>query len=422
MLAGGRCVCEDGTVIAVEDLRSPPGFDVRVRSPTLGERGGFDTVAVAGEFEATGSLPGVTVTAGPSILSYGFWGEHGFAALELGSGPLSGEVDGTAISGNFTLARAYAVGEVSGTSPAGTFAHADGDTLTYRAIGSENRTLGDDVMLTGGKVRPGWLEFNASTRTFSGTPPPGSGGTTREWVTAHDETNRNVSTSFHIAIAVEPGLVGNLAQPVTVHRRLDWCDHAQKFTTGSHSTGYTVTSVDVWLSTVFASTSFPTVAIRNVTAGGGHGSVVGTLAAPASRLTGSGKLYRYTASAPLALEASTTYVLTFEGGSATGSPRSRTATRPRPSSGSCSPTQAASSGSAGGSPSGSRPGSPSSSGSRRRGARSRTPGWTRKGMSNTASSRAPAGGWSAGAWGRSRCASRGRCTRRRTTTPRSRPA
>ena len=72
----------------------------------------------------------------------------------------------------------------------------------------------------------------------------------------------------------------------------------------------------MWLSTVFASTSFPTVAIRNVTAGGGHGSVVGTLAAPASRLTGSGKLYRYTASTPLALEASATYVLTFEGGSA----------------------------------------------------------------------------------------------------------
>ena len=59
------------------------------------------------------------VTAGSSIYSYGFWGQHGFAALEIGSGPLSGEVDGTAFSGDFSFARAYAVGEVSGTNPTG---------------------------------------------------------------------------------------------------------------------------------------------------------------------------------------------------------------------------------------------------------------------------------------------------------------
>ena len=204
------------------------------------------------------------------------------------------------------------------TFPEDTFADADGDTLTYRAIGSENRTLGDDVLIagSGGKKRPGWIKFDASTRTFSGTPPPGSGVTTRVWVTAHDETGQSVSTSFSIAVAVEPGLVGNLAQPVTVHRRLDWCDHAQKFTTGSHAAGYTVTSVDVWLSGVHTSANLPAVVIRTVESGGGHGSAVGTLEAPASGATGSGKLYRFTASASLVLTASTTYVLTFEGGSA----------------------------------------------------------------------------------------------------------
>ena len=132
--SGGRCVREDGTAITVEDLTTAPGFDVRASSPALGERGGFDTVAVAGAFEVTGSVPGVTVTAGPTILSYGFWGEHGFAALELGSGPLSGEVDGTAVEGEFTLARAYAVGEVSGSSPAGT------GSATWRGIAEASPT------------------------------------------------------------------------------------------------------------------------------------------------------------------------------------------------------------------------------------------------------------------------------------------
>ena len=205
------------------------------------------------------------------------------------------------------------------TFPEDTFAHADGDALTYRASAGKLFEEGGYEVIPGtrGKRRPGgWLRFDASSRTISGTPPPGSVGRPTVRITAKDEANRDVSDSFRIAVAVEPGLVGNLAQPVTVHRRLDWCDHAQKFTTGSHGNGYAVTSVDVWLSTVFASTSFPTVAIRNVNSGGGHGSAVGTLAAPASRLTGSGKLYRYTASAPLALDANTTYVLTFEGGSA----------------------------------------------------------------------------------------------------------
>ena len=43
-----------------------------------------------------------------------------------------------------------------------TFTDADGDALTYSALLSSNAAL------------PAWLSFNASTRTFSGTPPTGS--------------------------------------------------------------------------------------------------------------------------------------------------------------------------------------------------------------------------------------------------------
>ncbi|MEJ0077101.1 MAG: putative Ig domain-containing protein [Alphaproteobacteria bacterium] len=58
--------------------------------------------------------------------------------------------------------------------PPGTFADVDGDTLSYSA------TLGD------GNALPGWLSFNAATRTFSGTPPLHFNGAIDLKVTASD--------------------------------------------------------------------------------------------------------------------------------------------------------------------------------------------------------------------------------------------
>jgi Ca2+-binding RTX toxin-like protein len=58
--------------------------------------------------------------------------------------------------------------------PAGTFTDPNGDTLSYLA------TLGNDDPL------PGWLVFNAATRTFSGTPPLDFVGTLDLKVTASD--------------------------------------------------------------------------------------------------------------------------------------------------------------------------------------------------------------------------------------------
>ena len=126
--SGARCTGDDGTTVTVGSLRSAPAFDVSRQAGTPGARGGFDSLTLQSGFMVTESVAGVTVTADPSIRSYGFWGEHGFAALEIGSGRLSGEVDGTAFTGDFTLARAYAAGDVSGTNPTGT------GSATWRGI------------------------------------------------------------------------------------------------------------------------------------------------------------------------------------------------------------------------------------------------------------------------------------------------
>ena len=63
---------------------------------------------------------------------------------------------------------------VAFTLPANSFSDADGDTLTYTA------TLAD------GSALPTWLSFDATSRSFSGTPPLNYTGTISVKVTASD--------------------------------------------------------------------------------------------------------------------------------------------------------------------------------------------------------------------------------------------
>ncbi len=72
---------------------------------------------------------------------------------------------------------------------ANTFADTDGDTLTYSA------------QLAGGGALPSWLNFNAATRTFSGTPANGDVGTISIDVIASDGNGGTVNDTFNIVIA-----------------------------------------------------------------------------------------------------------------------------------------------------------------------------------------------------------------------------
>ncbi len=70
---------------------------------------------------------------------------------------------------------------------ANAFNDADGDTLTYTATQADGTAL------------PGWLSFDADTRTFSGTPTAANVGTVSVKVTATDGTH-SVSDTFDIAV------------------------------------------------------------------------------------------------------------------------------------------------------------------------------------------------------------------------------
>ena len=73
--------------------------------------------------------------------------------------------------------------------PADAFTDADGDRLTYTAALSD-----------GGRL-PSWLTFDPATRTFTGTPGPGDGGTVRVTVMASDGT-ATVSDEFVLMVTV----------------------------------------------------------------------------------------------------------------------------------------------------------------------------------------------------------------------------
>jgi Ca2+-binding RTX toxin-like protein len=73
--------------------------------------------------------------------------------------------------------------------PANTFADEDvGDQLTYRAS------------LTGGDTLPSWLSFDATTKTFSGTPDDAQVGTVSLKVTATDSGNLSVADTFDLTV------------------------------------------------------------------------------------------------------------------------------------------------------------------------------------------------------------------------------
>ncbi|MEI7166273.1 putative Ig domain-containing protein, partial [Pectobacterium parmentieri] len=78
-------------------------------------------------------------------------------------------------------------GSLNFTVPAGTFIDPDGDTLTLSAT------------LANGSPLPGWITFNPTTGTFSGTPGNGDIGNLSIKVTANDG-DASISTTFSLTV------------------------------------------------------------------------------------------------------------------------------------------------------------------------------------------------------------------------------
>ena len=83
----------------------------------------------------TETFAGASATVGEvSFTRHGFWGVHGYAAVETGAGALTAEEGGLTWSGRFRAAHAWAGGEPAGTNPAGA------GSATWRGIAEAVRT------------------------------------------------------------------------------------------------------------------------------------------------------------------------------------------------------------------------------------------------------------------------------------------
>ena len=105
-------------------------------------------------------------------------------------------------------------------------------------------------------------------------------------------------------------LVSNVGKSVEEGESFSESDAAQQFTTGSNASGYTLTSIELRLSTGATPTA-PTV---KVFSGSATGTEVATLSAPASLTPSTEANFTFTASGTVTLSASTDYWVVAEGG------------------------------------------------------------------------------------------------------------
>ena len=187
--SGARCVAMDGTAITLRDLINPAA-GAALSEARLGAQGGFDSLTTRGGFEIAEQFSDITLAAAVSVTSYGFWGAHGYAAVEIGSGPLSGQVEGVSFDGDLAIVRAYALGDATGTNLTGIgsatwrgIAEA-ASTLTFeRHRGTATVTIADlsrprvnvSIEVPGQAIgAPGWADMPLADGRFSvGTPGSG---------------------------------------------------------------------------------------------------------------------------------------------------------------------------------------------------------------------------------------------------------
>ena len=170
-------------------------------------------ILVATSSEAAGSLSRFLADGTPDP---GFGGGDGNVPLQHGVGDMALQPDGRILVGAPASINGYPAvyamrflpnGEqdlefgrhdplyeghaFSRTIPAKTFVDPDGDSLVVTAT------------LAGGSALPNWLDFNATTLTFSGTPPTGAQDL-HVVVTATDPGGLSVSGGFGVRILAPP--------------------------------------------------------------------------------------------------------------------------------------------------------------------------------------------------------------------------
>ncbi|UPK40494.1 DUF4082 domain-containing protein [Bradyrhizobium sp. 186] len=177
------------------------------------------------------------------------------------------------------------------TLPAGTFTDVDsGESLAYTATAADGTAL------------PAWLTFNASTRTFSGTPTSTNAGTLSIKTSATDLGGLSASETFNLTVTTAPSTVSLFSNSDTPASLSD--SDASQVNLGvklSSSVAGTITGIKYYKSANDPGTHT-----------GSLWSSTGTLLASATFTNeGSSGWQTVTFSNPVSIAAGTTYVASF---------------------------------------------------------------------------------------------------------------
>jgi Ca2+-binding RTX toxin-like protein len=180
-------VAQQSVTISAETLLandlSPSGLPLHI-SGVSAAAGGTVTLRADGDLDVVGP-------AGGGELSFTYTVDDGQGGTASATATVSFVANAAPVAAG-TLADASATvgAALSIVVPGSLFGDADGDPLTLTAS------------LSGGAPLPAWLVFDASTGTFSGTPPSGAAGALDIVVTASDGLAAT-ATGFRLTIAGE---------------------------------------------------------------------------------------------------------------------------------------------------------------------------------------------------------------------------
>ncbi len=165
--------------LMIKELITPT--DVDLDKAEIGKRDGFDTLVLEGRSQVAEEISDNEIaTAAGSATSWGLWGQHGYAAVEL----VTGSVQEALISGRISGALGYAFGQRNPTNPGGTgsatwegpaevistrtFTRSQGKAiltipdLARSRIGAEIEVAGNDIS------KPSWKDMALSQGRFTG--------------------------------------------------------------------------------------------------------------------------------------------------------------------------------------------------------------------------------------------------------------
>jgi VCBS repeat-containing protein len=267
--AGGTANATAGTNPAANALTNDTDVDASDTKTVKDIKPSSATSATAVTASTTSST-GTEVTGSFGKLKIGADGSYVYTVDNTNATVQALNTSSTALSDVFTYTVQDAGGltstatitvSVKGANDAPVVANAIADTtgtegtaLSYVIAANsfsdvDDSTLTLSATLANGNALPTWLTFNASTRTFSGTPPTNT-GTVSVKVTATDSGNLAVSDTFDIVVAAAN--TAPTANPTTVNNKFATVTGPEVVITDNKSTATVANNTEVTYTLTFS--------------------------------------------------------------------------------------------------------------------------------------------------------------------------